>query len=273
MSAAGPLTIVTAVVADLDAALSVYQGGVGLHRVDDGRVPFDLAHAWRRPALAGRRWAMLAGPGDNRPGALRVIELPGVIAPAPLTTLGWAAAELVVADADAAAVRAERAGMPIIAEPAPVGTGGGLRAGQVGGPAGEALYLTEVTQAPPGFDLPQAVVPVGRIFIAVLASADLPRSRGLLERELQARRVTDHRLAVRALNAAFGCAPDTLHRVSSVQLSGASAIETDQYPRSAGCRPRTDGITGGIIAATVRTGGAVRVLDVPAAGDALLECE
>lgn len=267
----GPLHTVTVVVGELGRALAAYRDGIGLVPCGSGRFPTAVADGWVRPVLAGRRWVELAAPGDDRPGAIRVIELPGVEAPTPLTTLGWAAAELVVADADVATSRARAAGLEILAEPAPVGSGGGLRAVQVAGPAGEALYLTEVRQAPPGFDLPHATAPVGCVFIAVLASADLERSRGTLERELGACRVTDHGLPVRALNRAFGLPPTTQHRVSSVRLAGASAIETDQYPALAAARPETDGVTGGVVAVSVHALGPRRVLEIPAAGGALLE--
>ncbi|MFI2664211.1 VOC family protein [Micromonospora carbonacea] len=267
----GPLQVVTVVVGELDRALAAYRHGIGLEPGASGRIATALADSWAQPALTGRRWVELTAAGDDRPGAIRVIELPGVEAPRPLTTLGWAAAELVVADADAAASQARAAGLAVLAEPAPVGSGGGLRAVQVAGPAGEALYLTEVRRAPPGFDLPSAIAPVGRVFIAVLASADLTRSRATLERELAARRVTDHELPVRAVNYALGLPSDTRHRVSSVQLAGASAIETDQYPASVRARPEIDGVTGGIVAVTVHALGPPRVLEVPAAGGALLE--
>lgn len=267
----GPLGVVTVVVRDLDHALSVYREGIGLMPGNGGRVPATRAVDWARPGLAGRRWVRLVAPGDERPGAIRVIELPDVEAPRPLTTLGWAAAELVVADADDAASRAQAAGLEVLAEPAPVGAGGGLRAVQVVGPSGEALYLTEMRQAPPGFDLPDAVAAVGRVFIAVLASSALERSRAVFEAELGACRVTDHDLPVRALNRSFGLPPETRHRISSVQLDGASAIETDQYPAPVAVRPEADGVTGGIVAVSVCASGPRRVLAIPAAGGALLE--
>jgi hypothetical protein len=269
----GPLLAVTVVVSELDDALAVYRDGIGLIPSAGGRVPASVADRWARPALAGKRWVDLYAPGDGRSGALRVVELPSVTPPRPLTTLGWAAAELVVADADFAASRARDVGMEILGEPVPVGSGSGLRAVQVAGPAGEALYLTEVRHAPPGFDLPHAVAPVGRVFIAVLASADLEQSRATLERELGARRVTDHALRVRALNRALKFPPTALHRVSSVQLAGASVIETDQYPAPACVRSDSDGVTGGIVAVSVHAAGSRRLLEIPAAGGALLELD
>jgi hypothetical protein len=99
----------------------------------------------------------------------------------------------------------------------------------------------------------------------------LERSRAIFEAELGARRVTDHELPVRALNRAFGLPPGTRHRVSSVQLDGASAIETDQYPAAVAVRPEADGVAGGIVAVSVCAGGPRRVLTIPATGGALLE--
>jgi len=259
---------------DIEGALRLYEAGVGLRSEVSGTPPEALVRAL--PVLAGRRSVRLGSPGDDRPGALRVIELPGTRAPRTLATIGWAAAELIVEDADAATERARSAGLTVLAEPAPVGSGGGLRAAQIRGPAGEALYLTQVTSAPPGFDLPVPVAPVGRIFIAVLASRDLPDSRSAIER-LGGRRVTDHPLPVRALNASLGLPTGTRHRVSSVQLDGQSAIEVDQYPAAATTREVGGSVlTGGIVCVSIRAawirGVDSRVLtELPGADGALLE--
>ncbi|MEO9220497.1 MAG: hypothetical protein ABI251_01730 [Mycobacteriaceae bacterium] len=262
----------TVVVADLDIAIELYHHGIGLQPLTFGTISRVAAAGWNRPSLRGCRWTSLAASCVDRPGVIRVIEVPGVIAPRPLTTAGWAAAEVIVADADAAMVRAQAAGLEVLAEPAAVGSAGGLRAVQVAGPAGEGLYLTQVTRPPPGFELPMSAESVGRVFIAVLASRDLEVSRDLLEGVLGARRITDHLLPVRALNVAWGLPPGEQHRISTVQLATTSAIEVDQYPAPTGTRLQNiDGISGGILSVAVKTGVAPRILIVPAADGALLE--
>ncbi|WP_329520987.1 VOC family protein [Spirillospora sp. NBC_01491] len=255
---------VTVVTADLDAAVAVYRDGVGLepgaeHRVSGAPLP----------ELDGRRSVVLSGTGAG--GAVHVVELPGARAPEPLTTLGWAAAEILVADADEATARARAAGLRVLAEPRPVGAGGGLRAVQVAGPAGEALYLTQVDRAPEGFTLPSPRGPVGPVFIAVLASEDLEESRAALEGRLPARRVTDHPLPVRALNAQLGRPEGTLHRVSTLQLPGRCAVEVDQYPAGdPAVRVRRSPWDGGIVAVTLRGDGPGGIWTVPGAGGALV---
>lgn len=266
---AGPLLSASVVVADLAAAAEAYRIGIGLRPQRWSRVPAERATAWGRPDLAGRQCVDLAASRGGRTGYLHVIELADVQPLTPITTLGWAAAELLVADADAACERARTAGFQVLAAPGSVGSSGGLRAAQVCGPGGEALYLTQVSFSPPGFDLPLPVSAVGPIFIAVLASSDLERSRTFLERELCAQRVTDHWLQVRVLNQAFGLPAEDRHRVSSVRFAGKSAIETDQYPADARRRPGVGG--GGIVAVSVRSPEPGRVLTIPDAGGALLE--
>lgn len=277
---AGPVESVTAVVGDLDAAVATYRQALGLLPGRQQAIRAGTGLAAHLPQLAGAPCVVLAPPGHSGPGVLRLAEIPGIAAPAPLTTLGWAAAEYLVADVDKASARAKEAGLPLLADPGPVGSGGGLRAVQVRGPAGEAIYLTQVTAPPPGFDLPLARAEVGPIFIAVLASASLPDSRGLLESRLGARRVTDHPLPVRALNGALGLPAGTRHQVSSVQLAGQTVIEVDQYPagapsRIAGTGTGTGSDTsldyGGIIAVSVHTAGPAATAVLPAAGGALLE--
>jgi catechol 2,3-dioxygenase-like lactoylglutathione lyase family enzyme len=222
--------MLTLAVGDLDAAVEGYRAGLGLRPGTATALPADGRLAALLPQLAGARSTVLTPPGYDGPGVLRLAEVPGIPAPAPLTTLGWAAAEYLVADVAEACTRAREAGWRLLADPGAVGSGGGLQAVQVAGPAGEAIYLTQVNEPPPGFDLPQARGPVGPIFIAVVASAALETARASIENGLGARRVTDHPLSVRALNAALGLTTGTRHRVSTVQLAGQSALEVDQYP-------------------------------------------
>jgi catechol 2,3-dioxygenase-like lactoylglutathione lyase family enzyme len=266
---AGPIEAVTILVADLDAATDLYRAGIGFCVRTRGNPPPVLVQTL--PVLAGCRMAVLASPNDVRPGVLRLVEVPSVYVPRTLATFGWAAAELIVADADEAAERAKEAGLQVLADPAPVGTGGGLRAAQVRGPAGEALYLTQIDQAPSGFRLPKPIDAVGRVFIAVLASRDLETSRSALERLLGARRVTDHALPVRAINASMGLPPDTPHRLSSVQIEGAAAVEVDQYPTTTEPRENQTELTGGIICVSVHDRSVPGITAIPASDGALLD--
>ncbi|TDD35636.1 VOC family protein [Actinomadura sp. KC06] len=257
---------VTVVTADLDAAVSAYRDGVGLEPGSEQRTS-----GAPLPGLDGRRSVVLSGTGTG--GVVHVVELPGARTPEPLTTLGWAAAEILVADADEATERARAAGLRVLAEPRPVGAGGGLRAVQVAGPAGEALYLTQVDRAPAGFILPRPRGPVGPVFIAVLAAGDLETARGALEARLPTRRVTDHPLPVRALNAQLGRPAGTLHRISTLQLPDRCAVEVDQYPvDDPAVRARRSPHDGGIVAVTLRGDGPGKTWTVPGAGGALMAC-
>lgn len=287
-AAAGPVLALTVAVGDLDVAVEGYRAGLGLRPGKVTRVPAASGLAALLPRLAGARSAVLTPDGYEGPGVLRLAEVPGIAAPAPLTTLGWAAAEYLVADVEQASARAAEAGWRLLADPGPVGSGGGLRAVQVAGPGGEAIYLTQVNEPPAGFDLPRAGGPVGPIFIAVLAASGLETARAFIEDRLAARRVTDHPLAVRALNTALGLADGSRHRVSTVQLAGQSAVEVDQYPADAPARlvpgskdaagqgpfggPGLRLAHGGIVAVHVRAHGRLDgAAVVPAAGGAVLD--
>jgi catechol 2,3-dioxygenase-like lactoylglutathione lyase family enzyme len=216
----GPILSVTVGVPALRPAVDGYRSLLGLELVDsDGS-----------SVLLGR-------PGASH-GRIRIVEAaaPGE-PPAPFTTLGWAALEVLVADADEALRRCRsNPAFRVLQEPAPVGSGGRLRALQAAGPGGEGVYLTQVVEPPPGFILPR--LPAGECLVygVVAASSDLERTRRRFL-DLGLRQVTDHPLRVRVINAAFGLPEETEHRVSSLQLEGEGLVEIDQYPGSA--RPRT----------------------------------
>lgn len=236
----GPIDTVTVIVPSLDAAVDCYRAGVGFEIAESGTLSGDLAAAFGFDQLAGAAMCELRAPDDPDPGSIVLVEAPDARPTRPLRTLGWSGIELIVADVDAAHARAMSAGLDVLCPPLPVGAGGSLRAVQVTGAAGEALYLTQVDGDPPGFELPTSVSEVGRVFIVVLTTAELEVSRTSLQSLTGARQVTDHGLPVRAVNRAHGLPDDTLHRVSTSQLRGRSAIEVDL--QSAAPDPRLPGV-------------------------------
>lgn len=248
----GPIETVTVIVPSLDAAVETYRQGVGYEIARKGALPADLAVAFGFDQLAGAPLCELCAPGDDRPGSVVLVEASDAEPTRPLRTLGWSGIEFLVADVDAAHARAEGAGLDVIFPPLPVGSGGALRAAQVAGAAGEALYVTQVDASPPGFELPTTISDVGRVFITVLTTADLDASRSSVQRTTGARQVTDHDLPVRAVNTAHGLPMDTLHRVSTSQLAGRAAIEVDRQAAVADER-RPGVLYAGVLSVAVRS--------------------
>jgi catechol 2,3-dioxygenase-like lactoylglutathione lyase family enzyme len=233
--------------------VAVAKRGLGLSVLDETVLDGAEAEALGAPTLSGARSVVVGNP--ERPvGALRYVEAPGAQPAVPLRRRGWAAAEVLVDDAEAADRRLESLGLDGLRRlrpPAPLASGRrSLRATQWVGAAGEVLYCTEVTGPVDGFELPRSKVAPPQVFAAVLASADLERSRAWLARVLGATVASDHPVAVGVLNDAYGLPPQTSHRISSLQLRGPGLVEVDQHPIGLGPPIATDGSEAGLVAAT-----------------------
>lgn len=215
-SGLGPILATTVAVPELDGAARAYRDLLGYEELAAGRED-------------GDRWLVLGPPGAGRPATFR--------------TLGWAALEILVADADATLERClEVEGFEVLQAPASVGGGSALRALQAAGPGGEGVYLTQVVTPSELFDLPTLAAGEHRVYVVVVGTHDLEATRGFFESAFGALRVTDHPLPVRVLNQAYDLPTGSLHRISTLQLAGSTVIEIDQYPPAA--TPRPHGSTG-----------------------------
>lgn len=246
--ALGPILAATVVVADLDRAAAAYRTLLGWSELAAGRQD-------------GDRWCLL-GPAAATWGLVRLLEAPDAARQPTFRTLGWAALEVMVADAGATLERCLGVdGLEVLQPPGSVGGDDALRALQASGPGGEGLYLTQVRRQPDLFSLPTLADGEHRVFVAVLATHDVEASRGFFETAFGVARVTDHPLPVRVLNQAYGLPAGTLHRISTVQLAGGSAIEVDQYPPEAVPRPAgSAGVTSVTFAGSPPPAGAARPL-------------
>ncbi len=247
---AGPILWITLSTPDLDASLWAWDAGLGLTVQERGIVSGTLAGAYGAPALSGARWALLGG----RLGGIRLIETEaGADDDAPLASLGWAAAELSVADADAACGRAVRAGFGLLGAPRPLGSNPAIRAGQVAPPGGGALYLTDIRAYDGPLDLWRAGRAVDRAFIAVLATGEMEPDRDWLEAGGVGKKVTDRPVAVPVLQHSLGLAADATIRISSLQLAGGCLIEIDAYPDGTPDRAARGGWPAGVAMVTLAT--------------------
>jgi len=258
----GPILHATIACRDLDRSLAAYRSLLGWPICDAGAISGAVAGFWRCPDLAGARWAML-GPDETALGCIRLVEIGAASPPVPLTTTGWAAAELSCADLDGLAATAPMAGFRVLGAPAPLGSNPAIRAMQLAGPDGEVLYLTDIRSYDGALDLYRAGRAADRVFIAVLASTDLEAARGFYENRYAAPRISDCEVAVPVLRAAQGLGGSATHRISSLQLAGSCLIECDGYPAASAPRGRARGLPLGVamITAAGPAGAAGRVLD------------
>ena len=247
-TSAGPILWATLTTRDLDASVEAFAKGLGLRVTATGHVSKRLAMLWGAPDIVGAAWALLG----QEPGALRLIEVgAGETAP-PLTTPGWAAAELAVSDADATFTQAVSAGFTPVGQVRALGSNAAIRAGQVAGPEGAALYLTDVSAYDGALDLCGAAHGAGTCFIAVLASLDLEADRDWLVGQGIGQVVTDRALAVPVLQHTLGLDAAETVRISSLQLASGCLIEIDAYPQRAACRPTVSGWPTGVAMVTLR---------------------
>jgi len=164
----GRIRAVTILCAALEAAVDAYREYLSYRVIERGAVAAVLAEAWSAPAVAQRRYVVL-GPASGADTYLRFIEISESPAYAPYSAYGWNAIELTVQDCDAAVAKLARGPFRVVGPPQDlVFSDGALRAGQLVGPVGEILYLTQVRRPMPGFELPSARCLIDRVFIVVL---------------------------------------------------------------------------------------------------------
>lgn len=224
-SAIGPSLSATLVTDRLDACVAAWAGFLDHRPGAEAPLPDSTARRWAAPGLSGARSVWL----HNALGEpwLRLVEDETATPRPPFRNPGWQALEIAVADVDALAARLAGSPFTCLGEPADLDVSDAIRAMQVLGPAGEVLYLTEVRDAVPGFDLPRARCPIDRLFIPVLLAPDRTAASacyGALGGP--APMIFDTRIGV--LNRARGLAADTRHPVATLQLAGASLIEIDE---------------------------------------------
>ena len=230
----GPVVGGTIVVPDLKSACGAFERSFGWRVESEGAVPVALARLWGAPASVGCRYALLYPPSGAQTW-LRLIETRAV-APAPLTTQGWSAIEMVVEDVDLAASRLDPAAFRVIGPPRFLSAWNTLKAMQIVGPGESVFYFTQILGDVPPFELPTSAVGVDRIYMAGIGAGDLDAARGYYEEHFDVRRLTDHAVPIGIINRAHDLPADTRHRLSSLQLAGRALIEIDQFP--AATKPR-----------------------------------
>lgn len=228
-SPCGPLRHATLIVADAAPLIAAY-ALLGLAPAGRHTVNATQAAAWHRPALSGCAVTWLAAPGLAP--LLRLIESPAA-APRPTRLChGWLALEVLVRDVDALGRRLQGSVFETVGAPADLAVSPAIRAMQVIGPAGEMLYLTQVKEPVPPFDLPlsAALTPtqdLGALFIGVMSVPD--REAALGSCAAMAPRATlrfDTRVTV--LSRALERPLDHPWPVATLQWGGSSLFEIDE---------------------------------------------
>jgi hypothetical protein len=234
--------IVTMLVTRLADVESAYHEHLGYQSIERGAVSEEIAQVWAAPAMAGRRFVLM-GPASGSEVYLRFIEDPSSDeAPAPLTTHGWGATELLVTDPDELAWRLERSPFTVIGPPqdlypAPKAP----RAMQLRGPADEILYMTRPIPGGSRYDLGVASSFVDRSFIVVVGGPSMTDLRGFYGEVLGLVVGAPTPFTIGVLTKANGLPADTQYSLAMVQLSPGFLIELDEYPAGTRRRPIASG--------------------------------
>ncbi len=236
MSRLGPISCVTIAAPELQRMIDTYRLYLGYELIDHGRVPAAQAQLWGRPALAGRRYAIML-PGGDGVTSFRFIESQPAPAYLPFRHMGWNAAELMVQDTDAVAARLADSPFQVIGPPADLSFSDKIRAMQVLGPARESLYLTSFKEKLPEFDTPDATHFVDRVFIVILGGPTATELNAFYTRHFGSGKAPVIPAVISVISNAHGLPPDTKHELAAIALSGQSYIEADTMP--AATLPRT----------------------------------
>ena len=238
----GPISLVTILSPNLDLSAGMYQRAFDWQIASGNpQVTPEQAQRWGAIKLAGAPTVTVAGIN----GGVRFIESQEYQTPVPLKTFGWSALEVCVDDVFFYTDRAIKAGFTLLNEP--VALSGSdkplpLIAAQLAGINGEVLYITQILDEMPNFELPDVKKESGSIFICVLGASDLEASRKVLEEGFGLRRASDRHVAIKVLNKVYEKPLTDTHRLSSLQLNGRNAIEIDQMPAEAVHRVVKDGL-------------------------------
>jgi hypothetical protein len=238
----GPILAATVTVVDLGDAIKRYTNVVGYVPEAAGVVSTAQAASWGAPAMVGRAWQLMR-PKSREPGWIRLVEGTRPAAYRPLGHFGWGAIEILLRNTDHMYARMKGTEFTIIGEPHPLKSSPDIKAMQVLGLDGEALYLTNVPKgASPIHELPQPKSDVDRIFIMVLAVPDFAATHNDFAARFGLAKTSERTRSINFIGAGYGLedAGQPLP-MSTVQLDGRSVIQVDGMQPTATPRPCIEG--------------------------------
>ncbi len=224
----------------LEATVARYREYFGYTVAEEGRVTPALAASWGTPAAAGHPYALMQ-PDSAEKVYLRFIQSGEQPAFPPLRTYGWAAIELCVRDTLEVCARLEHSPFRIIGPPRELDGLPMIFPMQVLGPDGDVVFLTQIRDDLPEYDLPRARCLVDRLFIAVLACSDIDQSMRWFSETLGVELGGRFEIGYPVLSAAFSLPESHRHVIAVGAHRRDCFLEFDQYPRQATARAARSG--------------------------------
>lgn len=235
------LRAATLTVADLDAAEARYRDFLDYRAVSRGELGDDLAAAFDAPRSARARSLVMA-PASDAEIYLRLVEQPAVPGYTPLTSYGWNSIEICVEDVLTAHERIKPSPFEVIGPPREIEGLPAIYPMQMKGPDGEIVYLTQIRDNLPAYDLPRAAAPIDRLFILVIGCSDMHASLKWFDDTLGFETGRVMEIEYHMLADAFGTPRTELHTISTGIHGRDVFLELDQLPAAATVRPRHDGM-------------------------------
>ena len=230
------LRAATLTVADLDRSESLYRDWLSYARVESGVLAADLAASWGAPRSVGKRYVVMQ-PQSGAEIYLRFIE--DDIHPdyQPLKTYGWAAIEICVQDVLKVNEVMLKSPFKIIGPPRELDGMPAIFPMQVQGPDGEIVYLTQIRDDLPMYDLPRATALIDRQFIHVCAVSDLKGALAWCQDKLGLSFGRDMAIVYTMLANAFGVPYENKFTIATLTHERDVFFEFDQLPPAACHRP------------------------------------
>ena len=228
-------------VADLNRSIDLYCEWLDYSVEAQGEIDEALAVSWGCPKAGGRRFAVLR-PASGVDIFIRLVE--NRIHPEfrALRTYGWSAIEVCVQDVLAVNERILKSPFEVIGPPKELDGLPAIYPMQVKGPDEEIVYLTQIRENLPEFDLPRAGALIDKLFILVMACSDMKASLDWMVEHLDIAIGRDELIIVYTMLAkAFGLPEEDPHTISTMIHGKDVFLELDQMPPQATVRPGYEG--------------------------------
>jgi len=230
------LRAATVTVADLSRTISNYETYCDYTVVERGEINTELAESWGTPKSAGCPYAVMQ-PASGADIFLRFVEQAPVEGFKALRSYGWNAIEICVQDVMAVNERMLDSPFEIIGPPNKIPGLDAIHPMQVKGPDEEIVYLTQINDDLPEYNLPRAGSLIDKLFILVMGSSDMDASAKWMQEKCGLAFGREMEIPYTMIAKAYGTPLDELHRICTLIHDKDVFLELDQYPDAATPRP------------------------------------
>lgn len=235
------LRAATVTVSDLDRSVNLYTRYFDYAVVERGEISEALAESWQTPKSSGYPYVVMQ-PSSGADIFLRFVEQPPVAGFKALRSYGWNAIEICVQDVMAVNARMLDSPFEIIGPPNKIPGLDAIHPMQVKGPDEEIVYLTQINDDLPEYNLPRAGSLIDKLFILVIGSSDMDRAAIWMQEKCGLAFGREMEIPYTMIAKAYGTSLDELHRICTLIHNKDVFLELDQYPDAAIQRPRHEGM-------------------------------